>query len=198
MKHFCILFLSAFVLFVSCSKEAVLKADLRSLKEHGYFPLHIGNEWDYGNGSMVRTDAIETIEGRAYFRFISTNGSRVDTNYYRAEGDKIFEKQRQWAEILRFDLDAKKNKPWTYKLFPEATYHYNAQLRDKNASIETDNFEFKNCLEFYFNSPKVGDSEHEIFLAKGIGIIATRGAWRRPGLDPALQRIIIDGIEVVF
>lgn len=198
MKNSIILCLSIITLMFSCSKEAMIKADIRSLKTHGYFPLHVGNEWDYEDGSLVRTDAREFIDGKEYFRFVKSKDSRLDTIYYREEGDKILEKKRRESEILRFDLKADRNDSWTFKKNSDASSQYVAMLRGQNARVETENFEFTNCFEFYYNSPQLGDAELEIFLAKGIGIVAKRGAWRATGLDPALKRINIGGTEVIF
>ena len=197
MKRIITLLFCLCVLFISCSKEALLKADIRALRQHGYFPLHIGNEWDYLSGLQVRTDIQETIDGIEYYRFISSRGNRADTTYYREDSHKIFEKSVGRLEILRFDLKAKERETWSFEEFPDTPYQFIASLTDKDATVDTENFEFRNCYQFYYDIPELADDEHEIFLAKGIGLVK-QVYWGGFQVEPGLIRVKINGKEVFF
>jgi hypothetical protein len=179
------------LILCSCSKDAALK------EGQGYSPLNLGNTWEYIDGTSIVTDSMKTLDGKEYFRFISFGTSRIDTTYYREEDHKIFQKRINKSEYFRFDLNANVNDSWNYEEISYKSRLMLGFLRDKNANVETDNFKFKNCYEFYFDHPLVADEEHSIFLAKDIGIVHRIAVW---SLNPArtLKRVRIEGKEVVF
>ena len=176
------------ILLISCSKEA-------SETNIDYFPLDIGNEWDYIKGNEVRTDAIVTLDNKEYYRFISSTPDFKDTTYYRNEGNKIYETKDGSHEYLMFDLDPKEDETWELSFIPNPQYKYIATLRNRIAVIETENFTFENCLEFFYDIPRWADDEFSIFLAKGIGLVHSR-AGITP--EPGLKRMVINGVETIY
>lgn len=197
MKESIIALICFCFMFVSCSKEALLRSDISDLKKHGYFPLHVGNEWDYISGEKVRTDAKETIDGISYYRFLSSYGNSTDTTYYRKDKLKIFEIRKGRKEFIRFDLGAKEGESWRFNEFLDSRYQFIATIRDKDATLETENFEFKDCYHFNYDIPELADDEHEYFLAKGIGKVK-QIYWGGFLQEPGLIRVKINGKEVIF
>jgi hypothetical protein len=178
------------ILMISCSKEA-------SMEDIGYFPLHVGNQWDYIKGDEVRTDAIVTLDDKQYYRFISSTPDFRDTTYYRRVENKIYETKDGSHEYLKFDLDPKENETWELSFVPNAEDKYIATLRSRDVVIETDNFIFEDCFEFYYDIPRWADDEFTIFLAKGIGIVK-QIYWGGFPMEPGLKRVLINGVETVF
>lgn len=196
MKNILKLILCSYLLLSSCSKEVLLNSEVRALNKYGYFPLHIGNEWDYASGLKIRIDSKETVDGIEYFRFLRSYNTSVDTIYYRKKNYKVFERKSNKSEILKFNLKARKNSTWKYTETPNSKFQYSVYFQDKYAKVETENYEFRNCYKFYYDIPNLADDEHLIYLAKGIGLVKKK--FYGFGIELVLTRAKINGSEITF
>ncbi|WP_235298777.1 hypothetical protein [Portibacter marinus] len=188
MKNIFILQFAFLIILISCTKEIDEAAA-------DYFPLHVGNEWDYIKGLQVLIDVKETINGKEYFRFIESYDTGTDTSYYRNERNKIYKTTGNGHEYLLFDLEKRVGKHWKLSFTPDTEFEYKAEIQDKNYRLETSNHTFENCYHFYYDFPDAIDDEFSIFLAPGIGIVQEQGQVRP---ESGLNRVIIDGEETFF
>ena len=144
---------------ISCEKDD----NQRIVLNDDYFPLQIGNQWNFeltGNESII--DKIE-INGIDYYKFVNDNGI---TSYYRKQGDRIFFKSSSadGNEEMKFDLAANVNDTWTYDI------GY-VTLISRNARITIGNMQIDSCLQFNFHNTDLIDYGYSIWLAPGIGLI---------------------------
>lgn len=179
------------ILFSSCEEEdndVVLK--INSLDQNDYFPMHLGNYWDFSFTSDRFMDITELIDGIYYYRVVTEH----DTVFYRKTVDgKVYEKTKRSNEILKFDLNADEGDVWIC----DSENMMNASLISKNETIILDNHTFKNCYKYFFDSPQLVDEEYFIWLAPGVGFIEIQylgGASTRI----LLKNVIINGVEIQF
>lgn len=138
-----------------------------------YFPLEAGNWWEYyyfNNDTLAHIDRILeeiTLDRKKYYiRGQEEKSANKDTlGFY----DNILWERENGFDQKWFDFN-KSNKE-TYKSGKTKV------LVETNVDIITKAGEFKNCMGFHFDNPKIYDDEISYYFAKGVGIVQIRGAW---------------------
>lgn len=164
------LILPVFILTYGCSSSKNSEKDNQS---SDYLPLEVGNQWEYyylNNDTLSHTDRILeeiTLDGKKYFvRGQEEKSAYKDTlRFY----DNIL-----WTCENGFDqkwFDFSKGNNEIYKLGKTEV------LVETNLKITTKAGEFKDCIGFHFNDPKIYDDEISYYFARGVGIVQIRGAW---------------------
>jgi hypothetical protein len=144
---------------ISCQKEPLTKIELNS----DYFPLKVGNYWNYElDGKYLVKDSMQ-IDGKEYFEIINDYGT---SSFYAIRDNKIYVKDLSINsnEEMKFDLTAQTNDTWTYG--PGSV-----TLANRNATITLGNLQVDSCLQFNFYNNNLIDYGSSIWLAPGIGLI---------------------------
>jgi hypothetical protein len=183
---------------VSCKKDAVFNSG------KDYFPLNVGNYWELSFRGTRTIDQIVNLDGKDYYRMVSVtvwpNGSTTkDTVYYRKTADgKVYQRDKNTSEILKFDLTASKGKMWHYTTEnPIYPLPWNATLQNKTDTVVVNNNTLENCYRYYFDYPQTADEESAIWLAPGIGVV--REEWiGGPANRIAITKARINGILKEF
>jgi len=165
-----LLILSLFILIYSCSSNVGSEENVES---SGYFPLKVGNQWVYyylNNDTLIHTDKILeeiTLDGEKYYiRGQEEKSSYKDTlRFY----DNILWTSENGFDQKWFDFNKVNNE--IYKLGKTEV------LVETNLKINTKAGEFKDCVGFHFNNPKIMDDEISYFFVKGVGIVQIKSAW---------------------
>lgn len=158
MKNFLVISL-AFLTMISCEKDDNLRIKL----DKDYFPLQVGNQWNFvlaGKDSIVD---ITTIDGNDYYEFANDYGT---TSYYRKKDGRIYVKSPSFEnkEEMKFDLAANVNATWKYG----SGY---VTLINRNATITIGDTQLDSCLQFNFHNKNLMDYGSTVWLAPGIGLI---------------------------
>ncbi len=143
----------------SCQKEDNQRIEL----DNDYFPLAVGNQWNFelaGKDLIVEQTEINGIE---YFKFVNDYGT---TSYYRKQNDRIYVKNssKDSEEEMIFDLAANIDKTWEYG----SGY---VTLVSRNASITIGETQIDSCLQYSFYNKNLIDYGSTMWLAPGIGLI---------------------------
>lgn len=144
---------------ISCEKD-----DNQSIHlDEDYFPLQIGNQWNYelaGKDSIVN---LTEIDGFDYYEFVNDFET---TSYYREQDDRIYVKfsSTESEEEMKFDLAANIDETWKYG----PGY---VTLISRNVTITIGDTQIDSCLQFNFHNKDLIDYGSTIWLAPGIGII---------------------------
>jgi len=158
MKKIHALFLIILVL-ISCQKDHSTKIELTS----DYFPLKVGNYWDFEFAGKYLVIEYQILNGKEYFEITNDNGT---SSYYVNRDNKIY--VRDFAldnkEEMKFDLTAETNATWTYGAG-------SVTLASRNATIKIGDLQLDNCLQFNFFSKNLIDYGSSVWLAPGIGLI---------------------------
>jgi hypothetical protein len=155
----------------SCAKDAV--DDLSK----DYFPLQVGNYWEFSPYWTDSIDKIEKLDGNDYYRMVSADcktRSYLDTVYYRKTADgKVYKRsKRTTGDILKFDLAAQVGQTWNYILpGPYQSLPWNATLKSNTDIIPLGNDTIINCYRYFFDIPQMADEEECWLLAPGIGFV---------------------------
>ena len=143
---------------ISCEKDETLKIN----SSENYFPLQIGNQWNFevaGKDSIIGKTNINGIE---YFEFVNDNGI---STFYRKENDLVYVKYtKEDEERLMFDLTANIDETW------ECAPGY-VTLVNRNVTLTIGDRQIENCLQFDFRNEDLMDYDSETWLAPGIGFI---------------------------
>lgn len=177
------------LLFTSCGKK---------LESGGtnsdYFPLQVGNYWEFNQMGTKSIDRIITLDGKDYFRMISVFSNLMkDTLYLRKTSDgKIYSRKLTSAESLLYDLYAPVNDSWQ-----------NGEMKVTLTKIDQEkvlgNTTVKHCLVFYCD-PRLmmADDEYTWTLAPGIGYVyyfALGGTYNQNFI---LKKALINGVETSY
>jgi hypothetical protein len=144
---------------ISCEKDDNQRINV----DEDYFPLQIGNQWNFefaGKDSIVDLTEIDGIE---YYKFVNDYGT---VSYYRKQDSRIYVKSQSSdsKEEMKFDLAANVNETWTYGI------GY-ATLVSRNATINIGDTQIDSCLQFNFHNKDLIDYGSTIWLAPEIGLI---------------------------
>jgi hypothetical protein len=179
------------ILSTSCKKDEDIQSKLSQLEGKGYFPLQVGNYWKFSDLPKTEIDAIEVINNKEYFRFITDN----DTAYYRkTQENKIFYLGKDNNDILLYDLSAAVGELWTTAKNPQdSTY---VKLSSSNDKVDINEFVFSGCFKFSSDSydQRIIDNESSTWLAPNIGRIQISGGI---GIKK-LEEVKIDGVKIRF
>jgi hypothetical protein len=190
-QTFLMLSLLSLILTSSCEKEEDIQSKLDKLNGVGYFPMQVGNYWKFTDLPKTEIDAIEIINGKEYFRFITQN----DTAYYRkSDDDKIFCFTKTNDEVLIYDLSAEVGQIWA-KVINSTDSSY-VKLSSINDTIETNSSVFHDCYRYFSDGydQRIIDNESSTWLAPNIGMIQISGGI---GIK-RLEEVQIDGIKIKF
>ncbi len=136
-------------------------------KAWGYFPLSVGNEWNYKIQNNPESDYVSTwrvnsitkISGKEYFEIIKENNlnSYKDTSYFRIDGSKLVEliitNNNQNFETTFADFSVGDDSSFKYRFF-------NVTLKKKD----------KNSITLFYDAPQMVDEENSITFEKNKGI----------------------------
>lgn len=167
-----ILFVFLLPLFVACETE-----DSYMWSTIDYFPLEAGNYWEYKNTSpnidyteRNTIGATVVLNNKIYWP-IKSSSQNSPVSYRRKSADgKVFYKDKDGDEYLKFDLNRNEGEEWQYKQGQNQTL-WTAKLVSKSKTVKINEHTFKNCYHFSYDIPEVADEEHQIILAPGAGIV---------------------------
>ncbi len=156
---FCLMLLA----FSSCDKDdetqSLCGTRLEMLQD--YFPLQIGNNWEFElRGKRVVTQ-IQGLNGKDYFEIVDAYQT---SRFYRVENDQVFVRSLEGEEELIFDLAAEVNTTWNYGVGK-------ITLTDRHASVTIGDIQIDDCLMFIFHNEDLIDYGGSVCLAPGIGFI---------------------------
>jgi hypothetical protein len=158
MKKLSALFL-IIVALLSCQKDHLTKIEISS----DYFPLKVGNYWNYELAGKYLVKDSQLVDGKEYFEIINDYGT---SSFYVVRDNKIYVRDLSInsKEEMKFDLTAGTNDTWTYG--PGSV-----TLVNRNATITIGNLQVDSCLQFDFYNKNLIDYGSSIWLAPGIGLI---------------------------
>jgi len=144
---------------VSCEKDDNQRINLKE----NYFPLKIGNQWNFEIAGKDSIIDITKVNGIDYYEFVNDNGT---TSYYRKQDNRIYVKSSstESKEEMKFDLAANIDNTWAFG----AGY---VTLVSRSATIRIGDTQIDSCLQFNFHNKDLIDYGFSIWLAPGIGFI---------------------------
>jgi hypothetical protein len=147
----------AFSLF-SCKKDDT-NVDTGT---NDYFPLEVGNKWEFEYDEFIEVIGTTTISGKTYYAL----KGNYDTTYYRIGSNKVYFVNRKVSDSEKniFDLNASKGQTWNYG-------EYKVKMVSKTDTVLINNRKITGCYNFFFDIPEAIDEEHSIWLAPGYGFI---------------------------
>jgi len=135
-----------------------------------YFPIVIGNRWEYNLYDRIFQDAI-TINDTMYYPWINMKDDKityVDTVCFREDKVYLYEKglEQIWFDFTKEDGE-------TY-IFPDSSHsqpiNYVVTV-SKDVTITTPAGEFTHCIEFFFDDPIPIDEEVTYTFAPDVGVV---------------------------
>ena len=173
-KSCSILVLITLYAIVSCSKSK----DLEVHQIQDYFPLQVGNYWEFKNPSWAGTylfqiDSIKKIGGKEYFRMIKKEGIYQDTVFYRKDPFWIvYERRIGLDEVIKYNFGVPTGYHWEYvdhyKIFNGQTWI--VTLGAKSDTVKSSNYIFENCCRYFNDIDRMADEESVWWLAPGVGV----------------------------
>lgn len=160
---------------ISCSKSK--DAEVHQIED--YFPLEVGNYWEFKNPSLAGTyffkiDSIKTIDGKEYFRMIKEQGPYNDTVFYRKSPFwMVYERRRGLDEVVKYNFGVPAGFHWEYmdhyKSFNGETWIIT--LGAKSDTVRSSNYLFENCYRYFNDIERMADEESIWWLAPGVGVV---------------------------
>jgi hypothetical protein len=176
------------LVFISCQKDHLTKIEVSS----DYFPLKVGNYWNYELDGKYLVKDSQLLDGKEYFEIINDYGT---SSFYVNRDNKIYVRDLSInsKEEMKFDLTAQTNDTWTYG--PGSV-----TLANRNATISIGNLQVDSCLQFDFYNKKLIDYGSTIWLAPGIGLIqrSCQECFGSATEIIKLNKVNINGKEVEF
>jgi hypothetical protein len=176
------------LVFISCQKDNLTKIEVSS----DYFPLKVGNYWNYELDGKYLVKDSQLLDGKEYFEIINDYGT---SSFYVNRDNKIYVRDLSInsKEEMKFDLTAQTNDTWTYG--PGSV-----TLANRNATISIGNLQVDSCLQFDFYNKKLIDYGSTIWLAPGIGLIqrSCQECFGSATEIIKLNKVNINGKEVEF
>ncbi|MGZ2371389.1 hypothetical protein ACXR6G_16540 [Ancylomarina sp. YFZ004] len=164
MKNLLIFCLLLFA-FMSCDQdnEVSQKNEIDYAPVLNYFPLNIGNEWEFELRGKREVVQIQSLNGQAYFEMLNDYET---SRFYRVKNDKVYVISQALTnkEEMIFDLAAEVNTSWNYG-------PGKVTLADREASVSIGDIVIDNCLMFNFHNDNLIDYGGTVWLAPGIGFI---------------------------
>ena len=187
-----------FVTIVSCDKDS--NSDKIPTCFNDYFPLHIGDTWEYKN-YICKASLSSTINNKEY-TLITSEIFRADTLYdtredfYRVVNGKVYKLYtNQSDEFLFADFTLAEGESWKYTGENMNGDQWNVTVQEK-IDFDFGNTVLHNCRPFYYDVPGWADEEQVYVFAPGIGIISIYSpAW---GAGDTIQKAKINGITYQF
>jgi hypothetical protein len=181
-------FLALMSAITSCKKE-----NPAPYPESDYFPLSIGNKWNYKYNSQEVTK-LKTINNKEYYEILITQyqADTVYSNsyiYYRKTTDnKVYQLYGDLkTESLAYDFRVPLHNSWSDL---EWTVTYVNDIK----KVTINNHVIGNCKQFDYDIVTAMDDEHTVILAPGLGrLIGYSYAW---GLGDTLKSAVINGMDI--
>lgn len=166
-----------------------------------YFPLQIGDNWEYDTHirKVTGTEEVNNIE----YKIVVDEFYRADTlsyshnNYYRlGNNDKVYQLYNDKSdEFLFLDFSRKEGDSWKYDTSEDDDQKWNVEVFPE-IDFSINNHIIENCKKFFYDVPGWADEEHYITFAPGIGEISGYSpAW---GTGHTIQKATINGITYQF
>jgi hypothetical protein len=186
-----------FALLVSCDNDDTYQFPNAS---NDYFPLHIGDTWEYKN--HIRKVSVATTINNKEYVLITSDIFRADTLYdsreefYRKENGKVYKLYTdQSDEFLFVDFTLAEGETWKYKMQNMGDDQWNVTVQPK-ICFDFGQLVLDNCKPFYYDVPGWADEEQVYVFAPGIGEINNYSpAW---GGSDTIQKAQINGITYQF
>lgn len=186
-----------FALLVSCDSDDTHHFPNAS---NDYFPLHIGDKWEYKN-HIRKVSIATTINSKEYLLMLSEI-YQADTLYdsredfYRKENGKVYKLYTdQSDEFLFVDFSLAEGESWTYDMQMNDDDQWNVTAQSE-ICFDFGQLVLEHCKPFYHDVPGWADEEQVYVFAPGIGEISNYSpAW---GAGDTIQKAKINGIEYVF
>jgi hypothetical protein len=158
MRKLSALFLMILAL-TSCQKNQLTKTELNS----DYFPLKVGNYWNYALDGKYLVKDSKLFDGKEYFEIVNDYGT---SSFYAILDNKIYVREFSLnsKEEIIFDLTAPTKATWTYG--PGSV-----TLANRNSTITIENFQVDSCLQFDFYNNSLIDYGYSVWLAPGLGLV---------------------------
>jgi hypothetical protein len=200
MKSLPNILFAALILLFSCDSNDEIIATAEELT---YFPLEVGNRWEYEPISPqagVAKSAVFTIvsqgvlDGKEYFAMETKRESAdgllsVDTIHYRMDArGYVYALMSYQKEVNLFRLGAAAGTAWLM----ENSLYDEMKVTVSVSDVTIDDMIFHQAKNFDYNVPQVIDEEHWYTLAKGVGIIRYGNAW---GFNYKLKNARIGGVD---
>ena len=144
---------------------------------NSYFPLHIGDEWDYYFAEGGITDVKPTtfyfvfdtlcLNGKKYFIY----GENIDhPEYYRPDSLGHIFRYINGEEVIWFDFNIAEGDTYQINL-PSLNIHYYVKVLGRDEIVENHAGKFENCLRLFFDDPHQVDDAFELYFCKNVGIV---------------------------
>jgi hypothetical protein len=180
-------------------------------EEPDYFPLAVGNRWDYratyrlATGNQLTAEAslviegVETIRGQEYFVAVGkVSGVLRDpttTKYYRRGPQGILEvaKQENGPEMVLLPAPLRNGAQWETEMpdelfFGKVTSRQTATLGWK---VPCEGRTFTQCVKISSNvETRLGQVQHDQWLAPDVGIVRQRQVCKLWTMDSALTKFV--------
>lgn len=195
-KLLAILFI--FIAIVSCDKDPNVDKIPPSFND--YFPLQIGNTWEYKN--HIRKVGVRSTINNKEYTLITSEIFRADTLYdtredfYRVKNGKVYKLYTdQSDEYLFADFTLSEGETWNYTKQNMNGDQWNVTVQEA-IDFSFGNIVLQNCKPFCHDVPGWADEEQVFVFAPGIGEINNNSpAW---GMGDTIQKAKINGIEYEF
>jgi hypothetical protein len=143
----------------------------------GFFPMKIGNRWEYELDNFddfkwtVEVVGKTTFGPYQYFIFEmnSTLGTRPDSTFYRAAALGQIFINWQGKDALFIDFNRPVGKKW------DSFSEYNGVINKKGFTIVVPAGRFEGSIEVFFDIPQAIDDENWNVYAPNVGLVETRG-----------------------
>ncbi|WP_282040087.1 hypothetical protein [Saccharicrinis aurantiacus] len=155
-----VLVISLFIVaFISCEKDDNQRIKL----DEDYFPLQIGNNWQFEKSGKDSIIDIIKYNNTEYYEFANDYGTN---SYYRKHDNRVYVKSLsvESKEEMKFDLAANIDETWAFG----AGY---VTLISRNETVTIGDKQIDNCLQFNFHNQDLIDYGSTIWLAPEIGLI---------------------------
>jgi len=188
-----------FTLLMACDKD---DSDEILINAKHYFPLEIGNSWEYEHCTRSVTGT-KLINGKEYF-VVSEQTTGLDGQYaiyikdlfFRTTNSKVYQLYNDKSdEFILANFSLGEHESWKYKSNDSNDQYWHVEvLPDIDLTIGKTNI--KNCKAFLYDVPQWADEEQTMSFAPGFGQVKSSSiAW---GLSNTLQKAKIKGIEYEF
>lgn len=183
-----------------------------SISEHGYFPLHIGNSWEYSTlgydsdlyvskSEIVSKVFIDNFEYALMTRTRTIySGTHIDSSYYRVDTNGYVFVRENESEYNVYRLNAADGFTWTidkpFSSFPDPELSFIQEIRLNIESVNLNGTVIEQCKRYDHDVKDVYDEEGYSILGPGLGIIQSGNYFG--GLHTVLKRAVIDGQEYNF
>ncbi len=198
-KEIIVAFLLISALFTSCDKDDS-DSDPLPATTSIYFPLEIGDRWEYPNRIRKVNSEVE-VNNKKYMQVVDEFYEDdvllyEKESFYRKNNQKVYKLYAdKLNEFLFLDFSKREGESWKYKTANDDNEKWNVEvLSETNFTINKHIIE--NCKQFFYDVPNYFDEEHSITYAPGIGEISKHSSvW---GFDETIKKAVINGNEFVF